>query len=379
MEKITNCIWTDETEDRNWDDFVGSMPDGHYEQSTSWARVREAHGWLAIRLKIERNGQICAGAQILFRKVSWIGKVGYIPYGPCIPAGSVDLTNAILTEIRNKSREERWSYVVMNLPSFGHHIVPFLKEYGYSPAMKELPPNILIASTLLMDLGKEPDEIFAGMKSKTRQNIRLGLREGLQMREGSRDDIGDFFRLMISTCERRKAQPLYPDMDSFYRFWDAFSEKGQVRLFFIDFQHEPVCAAFCFSFGQVLFMYQFGWSGEHAHLQPSKVLYWKTIEWARANGFRYCDFVSVDTEVAKAIENGLPVTEELKSKYFYGPTILKMSFGGTVVHLPGPYAYFPNVVLRVFSRTILRLILKQKLVMKAINALWAKQKKRIER
>jgi len=378
MEKMTNCIWTREKEDHEWDDFVGSLPDGHYEQSTGWARVREAHGWQAIRLKIERNGKIFAGAQILFLKVPFIGKVGYIPYGPCIPAGSDELTDELLREVKKRAGKEHWSYVVMNLPTFGHHMVPAVKKSGFSPALKELPPNVLIASTLLIDLGKDLDEIFAGLKSKTRQNIRFSIREGLKMREGTREDIGTFFRLMQTTCERRKAQPLYQDIESFYRFWDSFYEKGQVRLFFIDYQEQPVCSAFCFSFGQILFMYQFGWSGEHAHLQPSKLLYWKTIEWARAKGFRYCDFVSVDTEVAKAIETGLSITEQLKSKYFYGPTILKMSFGGMIVHLPGAYAYFPNVFLRVFSHTILRFLLKQKQVMNAVNMLWAWQKKRMK-
>ncbi|OFY58462.1 MAG: hypothetical protein A2Y87_12305, partial [Bacteroidetes bacterium RBG_13_46_8] len=357
MESVANCIWSYEKDDPAWDDFVGSLPDGHYEQSTCWARVREADGWQSIRLRVERNGKICAGAQILFRKIPWIGKVGYIPYGPCIPAGSDELTNEFVAEVKKKAGLEHWGYVVMNLPAFGHPMVPILKKNGFSPAMKELPPNVLISSTLLIDLSKDLDDIFAGLKSKIRQNIRFGMREGLQMREGAREDIDIFFRLMLITCERRKAQPLYPDVGSFYRFWDSFYAKGRVRLFFIDFQQEPVCSAFCFSFGKVLFLYQFGWSGEHAHLQPSKVLYWKTIEWAKTHGFRYCDFVSVDTEVAKAIEGGLPMTEELQSKYFYGPTILKMSFGGTVVHLPGPYACFPNVFLRIFSCTVLRMIL----------------------
>jgi lipid II:glycine glycyltransferase (peptidoglycan interpeptide bridge formation enzyme) len=267
--------------------------------------------------------------------------------------------------------------VAMNLPAFGHHMVPALKRNGFHLTMNELPPNVFITSTLLIDLRKGVDEIFAGLKSKTRQNIRLGLREGLHMREGTREDISTFFRLMLNTCERRKANPLYPDIESFYEFWDSFCEKGWVRLFFIDFQQEPVCSAFCFSFGQVLFMYQFGWSGRYAHLQPSKVLYWKTVEWAKAKGFQYCDFVSVDTEVAKAIETGLPITEEMKSKYFFGPTILKMSFGGMIVHLPGVYAYFPNSFLRWFAMTILRLMLKHKQIMKAVNILWGKQKKRM--
>jgi lipid II:glycine glycyltransferase (peptidoglycan interpeptide bridge formation enzyme) len=202
------------------------------------------------------------------------------------------------------------------------------------------------------------------------------MREGLHLREGTRDDISVFFRLMKTTCERRNADPLYPDIDSFYRFWDAFYPMGWVRLFFVDYNEKPVCSAFGFSFGKIMFMYQFGWSGEHTHLQPSKVLYWKTIEWAKAAGFQYYDFVSVDTDVSKAIESGQPITEKLQSKYFYGPTIIKMAFGGQVVHLPGRYSYFPNLFLRIFAVTVLKILLKQKKFAEAINTIWAKQKRK---
>jgi lipid II:glycine glycyltransferase (peptidoglycan interpeptide bridge formation enzyme) len=182
---------------------------------------------------------------------------------------------------------------------------------------------------------------------------------------------------MLTTCERRKSEPLHPHIEDFYRFWDSFCDREWVRLFFIDYMQEPVCAAFSFSFGHFLFMYQFGWSGKHGHLQPSKLLFWKTIEWAKNKGFRYYDFVSVDTEVSKAVEAGLPIDEELQKRSFYGPTHLKLSFGGTISHLPGAFAYFPNVFLRIFSNTILRPILKQDWFFRLTNSFWARQKRNL--
>jgi len=376
MENLHTCNWTYAKADPLWDDFVAGLPDGHYEQTTCWARVREVQGWQVIRLKFERNGNILAGVQILFRKIPWIGKVGYVPYGPCIPVGSDELAHELLGEVKKRVMKERWAYIVMNLPYFGHSLVPVLKKNRFLPAIKELPPKLIVPSTLLIDLTKSLEEILDGFKSKTRQNIRYAIREGLQLREGTREDIDTFFRLMLTTCERRKSDPLHPKIEDFYRFWDSFYEREWVRLFLIDYMQEPVCAAFGFSFGPILFMYQFGWSGQHGHMQPSKLLFWKTIEWAKNKGFRYYDFVSIDTEVSKAVEAGLPINEELQKRAFYGPTHLKLSFGGTIVHLPGAFAYYPNVLLRVFSNTILRLILKQDWFFRLIHAIWAKQKRK---
>jgi lipid II:glycine glycyltransferase (peptidoglycan interpeptide bridge formation enzyme) len=72
MENLYTCTWTDDKDDPFWDDFVATLPDGHYEQSTCWAKVRDAKGWQVLRLKIEKNGKILAGAQLLIRKIPYI-------------------------------------------------------------------------------------------------------------------------------------------------------------------------------------------------------------------------------------------------------------------------------------------------------------------
>jgi lipid II:glycine glycyltransferase (peptidoglycan interpeptide bridge formation enzyme) len=278
-------------------------------------------------------------------------------------------------EIIRKARADLKGYVVFNLPYFRQSLVPVLEKNRFRPSIQGLPPHILITSTLLIDLFQSPEEIMAGMKAKARQNIRHGIRGGLQMREGNREDIDTFYRLMTATCDRRQAQPLFQDIGYFYHIWDHFCKNQQVRIFIVSLADEPVCAAFAFPFGNILYMWQFGWSGRYGNLNPSSVLVWNTIEWAREKGFRYYDFVSVDTEISRVIASGQPVNERLQAKYFYGPTLHKMSFGGLLIHLPGTYAYFTNKTVRWFAYNVLILMLKQHWFMNALHGFWAKIKR----
>ena len=51
---------------------------------------------------------------------------------------------------------------------------------------------------------KTEEEILAGFHQKTRYNIRVATKKGVEIREGTKEDLKDFHRIMIVT--RRKGQ-----------------------------------------------------------------------------------------------------------------------------------------------------------------------------
>ena len=50
--------------------------------------------------------------------------------------------------------------------------------------------------------GKTEEEIMAGFKQKWRYNIRLASRKGVTVKEGTREDLKDFHKIMIETGAR---------------------------------------------------------------------------------------------------------------------------------------------------------------------------------
>jgi lipid II:glycine glycyltransferase (peptidoglycan interpeptide bridge formation enzyme) len=368
------CSLSVDEENPSWDNFVAGLPGGHHEQTIPWAKIRKLNGWDSMRIIIEKNGKIIAGAQLLLCRISFFGKIGYISYGPCVAEKSAEVAEKLLQEILRITKDEKINYLTISLPYFGDYLIPLLRAGKFRPIIDGLPPPSLMTSTLLIDLKKSSHEILAGMKAKTRYNINYGIRKGIEIREGTREDIDIFFTLMIATCARRKSNPSHPNKRFFELLWDNFYNKGWVRIHIAEFNKEPVCAMLSFSFGDTFRVWKFGWSGYLSNLFPNNVLYWKLIELSKLEGFRRFDFVSVDTAVSKAFQNGHAITQSLEAKYFYGPTVFKMGFGGEVMHLPGAYCYFPNPIMRMSYNILGHLLLRQKWIMNLLALMWDKRK-----
>lgn len=371
MNDSVSCTIMEEENNTSWDNFVAGLPGGFHEQSIPWASVRKNYGWNSKRIIFEKSGSIIAGAQVLIQFARPFGKIGYISYGPCTSGNSESLSRQVISGIKQFTIQEQIVYLILVPPYYGDHLVPLLKTMGFKIAIEGLPPKIHLTSTLLIDLNKTAAEILGEMKPRTRYNINLSIRKGIKIREGNGQDIDTFFRLMLATCARRKSPPTPSDKKFFELLWSAFHPRGWIRLHFADYNNEVVCAALSFAFGDTFRIWKFGWSGQYSNISPSNALYWSLIELSKNEGFRYFDFVSVDTDISKALENGDVLTPELKSKYFFGPTIFKMGFGGDLVHLPKAYCYFPNPIIRLLYNLFGRLFLQSAWLKKSINRIWA--------
>jgi peptidoglycan pentaglycine glycine transferase (the first glycine) len=359
-----------------WDDFVSRIPGAHHEQTIPWANVRMFHGWHSKRIILEKDGRIMAGTQLLIKSIKYFGKIGYISYGPCLAEKSVEIAEKLVQEIIRMAGLEKITYMTINLPYYGDYMKPLLLKKKFLPIIDGIPPPRLMTTTLLINLEKSLDELLAEMKIKTRYNINHSIRKGIEIREGTREDIDLFFNLMLATCERRNTLPSHPDKGFFELLWDNFYSKGWLRIHIAEYNKEPVCAGLSFSFGDTFRFWKFGWSGAYGKYSPNNGLYWKLIELAKQDGFRRFDLVYLETKVVNAIQQGLPVTPELEATHFYGPTHFKMGFGGDVMHLPGAYCYFPNPFIRKSYNIVGNLLLKQKWILKTFLFTYRKMKRK---
>ncbi len=371
MKKLHYTLLNREEDVDTWHDFISDISGSYFDQTSFWANMRKLDGWNTQRLVLKNDNGLIAGSQIYIRRLPLIGIVGYISHGPCIRQHSAEYASEFLQGIRQFVKNERIKYMVINLPYFGDYMLPFLKKYGYRNTIRGLPPSGLMDSTLLIDLTKSIDELQKEMKKNTRYSVRSGIKKGVTVREGGREDIETFFNLMMETCRRRNSPPTHPHIDFFFRLWDSSVKKKWLRLHFAEFEGKPLCSILSFSIGDIFRIWKFGWSGEHTNLHPSSVLMWKLIELAKNEGYRYFDFVMLDTMVARAIKNKRPLTKKLKSRYFYGPTVFKLSFGGDITFLPGSYAYFSNPLMGILLRGM-AVLLRQMWMIKFINKFWNK-------
>lgn len=346
-----------------WDEFVESLPDGHHEQTSRWGEVRAKTGWQVGRTICRENGAIVAGFQMLTRPIGRFGRLAYVTYGPCLERRDPMLEEALAAGLKEQARRMDARFMVVGLPYDGQDLVPGFVAAGFQRKPTRFPPHFLEATTVI-DLSREPEEIFSAMHRSKRRNVRHGLKTGIRVVEQTGENLGEFHQLMLALCQRRNTTPNPAQLEFFTLLWQRFQPKGWVRLFFARLGSEPVSAALAFTFGDWFRVWKVGWSGQHAHLKPNDTLWWQMILQAHRDGFRRFDFVGIDPAEAKHTAGAGPEEDGRTTV-----TSFKLGFGGECRFLPGAYYYIFNPVWRTLCRHGLGRWLDSPLFLKAAGPL----------
>ncbi|TCO06839.1 lipid II:glycine glycyltransferase FemX [Natronoflexus pectinivorans] len=364
---LTFEICTNQT-NPEWDQFISGISSVCHEQSSVWADTMTLSGWSSARVIVKENDKIVCGAQILTIEIPFFGQFGYIQQGPCIKSAENDAVKLLIDQIKEFTKKNKLQFTTVDMAYNLKELPQITEDKDFSPHPDRLPPEAPITSTLILDLTQELDTIMAGFKSGRRKSIRSGLKHGLEIRTGTRNDIELLFDLIDQTCKRRDTKPLYPDISFLYKLWDTFAPNKWVVMHIAETDGQPVCASLSFTFGDTFRNSIWGWSGDYVHLNASDVIDWKTICWAKENGFKYYDFVHLDTISAKAILAGNNhVTEEIKERPHYGSTFYKMRFGGDVIFYPGVYSFFPSKFKKLLFTVSAKYLLNNSLIKKIIR------------
>jgi peptidoglycan pentaglycine glycine transferase (the first glycine) len=330
----------DQLQDDAWDEFVESLPDGHHEQTSRWGQVRAKNGWDLSRVLVRENGVIVGGVQIQARSLRRLGKMAYITYGPCLRDQDPVLVNAAIAGLVQHGRQIGLQFMVVGLPYDGHYMKPGLLASGFQHKPNKIHPHF-IEATAVINLSREPEQMLAAMRRRTRRNVRESLNRGIIVVEQNGDGILEFYKLMLAICQRRNTTPNPGRVEFFLELWERFRPKGWIRLFFAMHGSEPVSAAVAFTFGDWFRVWKVGWSGQFGNLKPNEALWWQMVLWARQNGYRFFDFVEIDPEEARRMASG-----EMDGDSFETVTSFKLGFGGQCQLLPGAYCYVFNPVWR---------------------------------
>lgn len=174
--------------------------------------------------------------------------------------------------------------------------------------------------SLVIDMTKSEDELLNAMHEKTRYNIRLAERKGVEVARVahpiSSEDRKIFFALLADTGQRNGFK-IHPRAH-FEALFDARGDAFSNELFVARLGGE-VCAAAMVNFCGMpcVATYLHGGSAAHAkHAMAPHFLHWRVMQEARARGALFYDLGGVD-------ENKWP-----------GLTRFKSGFGGSMVQYP---------------------------------------------
>ena len=83
-----------------WDALVERTPGTDVTQLSAWARVRASAGFSPLYVHAHQDGKLVGGAQLLYRRLPVVGRVGYVSYGPVVDhsAGGGDVVRPVIAD-----------------------------------------------------------------------------------------------------------------------------------------------------------------------------------------------------------------------------------------------------------------------------------------
>jgi peptidoglycan pentaglycine glycine transferase (the first glycine) len=332
---------------QEWDQFVLSK-EGHLLQSWAWGEFKGGFGWQAERLAVwdEAGEQIKGAAQVLVRSLP-LGSMAYVPKGPVVDPQDRETWALLLRRLRDWGRERGVTFLKIEPDWEGQHpLSQLFAEEGFKASDRAIQP----ATTIVVSLEGDEDQILSGMKSKTRYNVRLAERKGVTVREGDEEDVSLFYELMEETRDR-DAFGIH-GMEYYLEAWRAFAPQDHARLFLAYYEGEPLGGLMVFAFGSRAYYLYGASSDRHRNLMPNHLLQWRAMLWAREHGCTSYDLWGIPDQAAQGDED---MEEVLKRGGLWGVYRFKRGFGGRVVRHSSSYDCVYSPVLywlgtRVYGR-----------------------------
>jgi lipid II:glycine glycyltransferase (peptidoglycan interpeptide bridge formation enzyme) len=311
--------------------------DGHdvLLQTGFWGTFKSfsGHTPYAYKIVFETDEMDDLPLLVLVRPIVRGSSLAYVPHGPILPAGGTSAEALpipffpangplFLTHLTRELRK-----VLPGNCVFVRYDLPWaIQEPGeivLSKPFEKAPMDIQPPSTVVLDIRADEETLLAGMKSKTRYNIRLAFRKGVEVREASVEELESWYDLYKETAQRDRIA--IHDFDYYKKLFtlsSAYTNSPVIKLLLAEIEGSTV-AGIIVGFQGTWATYLFGASStQQRNFMPTYALQWRAIELAKEHGCHWYDFF------------GIPPAPS-PDHPMHGLYRFKVGFGGTVVHRPG--------------------------------------------
>ncbi len=314
-----------------WDGFLVQFPEVNpFEQSFAWGDILLSENKEVEKLAIFEGDEQIAVALVVYEKMPFGLKYAFSPKGPVIGIKYQE-SSIKYGEILNKLSE-----YLKNKKCIFWRIEPnvILKSEIKNPKffkVKDINPS----NTLILNLEKTSDEIYASMHPKTRYNIGLSKKKDLNVEEKKDPEV--FWNLMQKTGERDAFRLHHK------KHYEEVLKSNLSSQVIISSGGKAVATGVFVRFGQI-FTYLYGASDHNyrSFMAPYLVQDFG-LNKAKNDGFKYYDFFGI-----------APVKKDKSGEWMYdnnhqyaGVTRFKLGFGGEYITTSGTYEVVLNKILYI--------------------------------
>ncbi len=297
--------------DQEWAEYLHTHPEAHILQTPAWGKFKQSFGWHPAYVVCES-----CGAQVLFRKLPLGLSIGYIPKGPLGHSWE-----KLVPDLDRLCRKMHAIHLVIEPDLW--ELTPQADIFYHLEGFHFEEHTIQPRRTIKIDLLDDEEQILAGMKQKTRYNIRLAEKKDIQVRESH--DLDTFYELMQATAKRDGFSVHHP---SYYKeAYSLFSPLGQCVLLEATYQDQPLAALMAFACGDRAWYFYGASTEKERQRMPTYLLQWEAMRWAKARGCATYDLWGVPDHDEAYLEEHF----QERSNGLWGVYRFKRGFGGRLV------------------------------------------------
>ncbi len=263
----------------------------HPFQSWEWGEFREKTGNIPLRFCEYQNKTSVNSYQLMMHKIPHTKyKIGTLIKCP-------RPTQQLINYLKTLAKKENLifikiepNYPVNNKEKIKQSMIKLLKDNNATPGKELFNP-----STFWVDINKTEDQLLESFHPKTRYNIRLAERKGVEVVEdNSKKAFEKYIQLTRETVER---QGFYAHTQKYHRLmWKvlheemlAKNEKPIARLFTAIYKGEIITTWILFVWHDYLY-YPFGASTDkHKNVMANNLMMWEAIKYGKKLGLTTFD------------------------------------------------------------------------------------------
>lgn len=280
-------------------EFNQKHPKGHFLQSPEWAKLKSE--WKnEVVLSEDKDGNIKGAMSILIRKLPYINSsIMYSPRGPVCDIHDKETFQELVDGAKELAKKYNAFIfrVDPDIPDNDEEFKKIAQEVGFKLKEDVKDFNEVIQPRYVFRLNvkdKTEEELLKSFHEKTRYNIRLAGRKGVTIRDGNREDLKDFYRIMQETGNRDNF--LIRPLEYFEKMYDCMG-KDYLRVIMADYNGKPISGAIAIYYGNKVWYLYGASSNENRNVMPNYLVQWEMIKWALEKKCDVYDFRGVSGHV----------------------------------------------------------------------------------
>lgn len=279
-------IIKDNSTAKEWDGFIQSNAgDGGWLQAWAWGEFQTKNSRKIWRLAIFAGPKILLQTLVVKQRLPLGKSYFYLPRGPVLAKGLASQTakeslDFLWRELAKLAKTEKAIFLRLDPPWDNQKK---LVEAGFKSVGSVQP-----ASTLILDLALNEQELLKQMKAKTRYNIKVAEKHGVKIRKAVNADFESFWQLLVQTAQRDRIKT---HAEGYYR---KMLEIPGIGLALAEIDGRIIAGAIIADFGDWR-IYLHGASDYQSREKMAPyALQWQLIKDARQAGRRFYDFWGAD-------------------------------------------------------------------------------------